>query len=149
MKAVIQLVKKASVEIDGKMQAEIGPGFLVFLGVGRGDTKKDAETLAQKIAQLRILADKNGKFNFSLLDSKEEMLIISQFTLYADTSKGRRPSFHNAAPPILAEKLYDYFVSVIKELGIKTQTGKFGANMDIVLINDGPVTIILDTDTLD
>jgi len=149
MKAVIQLVKKASVEIDSKTRAEIGYGFLVFLGVGRGDTKEDAETLAQKIAQLRILADKNGKFNFSLLDAKGEMLIISQFTLYADMSKGRRPSFHNAAPPILAEKLYDYFVSVIKELGIKTQTGRFGANMDIVLINDGPVTVILDTDSLD
>jgi len=149
MKAIIQRVKKASVEIDSKSHAKIKHGLLVFLGVGKDDAKKDAEILAQKIAQLRIFADKDGKFNLSLLDTKGEMLIISQFTLCADTSKGRRPSFHNAAPPIMAEKLYDYFVSVIKGFGIKAQTGVFGANMEVALINDGPVTIVLDTNSLD
>lgn len=145
MKAVVQRVKKARVKINGKMVGEIKKGLLVFLGVKPDDTEKDVGFLADKILNLRIFQDKQDKMNLSLLDIKGEVLIVSQFTLYGDCSKGRRPSFVGAAPPEMAEKLYEQFIEQIKKSGLKTQTGKFGAMMDVELVNDGPVTLTLET----
>lgn len=145
MRAVIQRVKKASVKVSGKTIGKIGKGLVVLLGVGEGDAEKDAEYLADKIANLRIFSDKNDKMNLSALDTKAEILAISQFTLYGDTRKGRRPSFVKAAKPEKAEKLFNYFVKKLKETGLKVETGKFRAMMLLEILNDGPVTIILES----
>jgi D-tyrosyl-tRNA(Tyr) deacylase len=141
MIAVVQRVTSASVKVEGQEVGSIGKGLLVFLGVGCGDTQKQADQLADRIINARIFEDSNGKMNISLLDTQGEILIVSQFTLLADMNQGRRPSFKLAAPPAKAEELYDYFISVVKKI-LKPQTGKFGAMMDVELINDGPVTFI-------
>ncbi|MBT3412812.1 MAG: D-tyrosyl-tRNA(Tyr) deacylase [Candidatus Jacksonbacteria bacterium] len=148
MKTVIQRVSKASVSIDNKTIAEITEGYLLLLGVGKSDTEKEADLLIEKIINLRIMSDKENKMNKSILNTKGEILVVSQFTLHADCKKGRRPSFIQAANPEEGEALYNYFVDTLKEKSIAVQTGKFGAMMNVSLTNDGPVTIILDTNTL-
>ena len=146
MKAVIQRVKYANVKINGKAVGECKQGFMILLGVMNGDTKQDADKLVKKIPNLRVFEDENGKMNLSCLDIDGEMLVVSQFTLCADCSHGRRPSFTNSAPPQEANSLYCYFVDELKKSGIKkVATGKFGADMKVSLINDGPVTIVLDS----
>jgi len=144
MKAVIQRVKKGSVSVGKKMIGEIGAGLVVLLGVREGDTEKNAEYLADKIVNLRIFSDKNDKMNLSALDVNSEILAVSQFTLYGDTKKGRRPSFVKAAKPEIAEKLFNYFVDCLKKTGLKVETGKFRAMMMVEIHNDGPVTIIIE-----
>lgn len=145
MRAVIQRVKKASVKVSGETVGEIGKGLVILLGVGEGDTEKDAEYLADKIVNLRIFSDKNDKMNLSAFETKAEILAVSQFTLYGDTKKGRRPSFVKAAKPEKAEKLFNYFIKKLKETGLKVETGKFRAMMLVEILNDGPVTIILES----
>jgi D-tyrosyl-tRNA(Tyr) deacylase len=142
---VIQRVSKAGVVVDGVRIADIGRGLLVLLGVESGDDEKAAEYLAKKTADLRIFKDTTEKMNLSILDCSGEMLIVSQFTLLADCRKGQRPGFSVAAPPELAEPLCDYFVNQLKQLGLMVQTGKFQADMAVDLVNDGPVTILLDS----
>ena len=144
MKALIQRVKKASVSIDDKLYSSIGMGILVFLGVEKGDNTENAEKLSQKLINLRIFEDENGKMNKSLLDIKGEMLVVSQFTLCGDCKKGTRPSFDKSAPPEVAEKLYEKFVDFVKISVTNVQTGKFRAMMDVELINDGPVTFLVE-----
>ncbi len=149
MKAVLQRVKYSSVTIDGKKKSEIGQGFLILLGVVNGDTSEDADRLIRKITVLRVFEDEKGKMNLSCLDIDGEMLVVSQFTLCADCSHGRRPSFTDSAPPQEADKLYQYVVKGLKDTGVKSvQTGEFGADMKVELLNDGPVTIILDSKEL-
>jgi D-tyrosyl-tRNA(Tyr) deacylase len=147
VRALIQRVLMAKVSVSGEAIGEIGPGLLVFLGVGAGDTETDAEYLAEKIANLRIFTDANGKLNDSLLDFKEKMavLVVSQFTLYADCRKGRRPFFGAAAAPEEGFRLYNYFCERINRLGLKVAQGSFGSHMQVELINDGPVTIWIDS----
>jgi D-tyrosyl-tRNA(Tyr) deacylase len=145
MKAVIQRVRHASVVVDGDTVGEIGPGLLVLLGVGRDDTEEDVRYVARKVAELRIFSDAEGKFNQALGDTGGSILLVSQFTLYADTRKGRRPSFISAAAPELAEALVARCAQLWREAGIAVETGRFGAHMAVSLLNDGPVTIILDT----
>lgn len=144
MKALIQRVKRASVTIDNELHSSIEKGLLVFVGVEKTDEKENAEKLADKIMRLRIFEDEEGKMNRSVLDEKGEILIVSQFTLCADCKKGTRPSFDSSAPLEKAIELYEYFVKVSKTYGLKVETGKFQAYMDIELINDGPVTIWLE-----
>ncbi len=144
MKAVIQRVTRGSVEIDGRRVAEIGPGLVILLGIGPGDTPGVAAKLARKIAMMRIFGDENGKMNLSLLDVQGAAIVVSQFTLYADTRKGHRPAFTDAAPPEIASPLCDQFVAALREAGIPTQTGEFGAHMVVDIQNDGPVTILLE-----
>lgn len=144
MKLVIQRVKRASVEVENKMVGKINQGFLVLLGVGPEDTKETADFLIQKLIKLRVFEDENGKMNLSLRDINGELLIVSQFTLYADCAKGNRPSFTNAAKPDQANELYEYFLEQCKKENIKVEHGIFGANMQVELINDGPVTILLE-----
>ena len=144
MKALIQRVKKASVTVDGKLCSQIGHGLLVLLGVVKGDEKLNADKLAEKLVHLRIFEDENGKMNKSLLDEKGEMLIVSQFTLCGDCKKGTRPSFDKSAPPAIANELYEAFIKEVASYGIKYGTGQFGAMMDVTLINDGPVTFMLE-----
>ena len=144
MKALIQRVKKASVTIDGKLYSSIGQGLLVLLGVVKGDEKQNAELLAEKLLKLRIFEDENEKMNRSLLDVGGEMLVVSQFTLCGDCKKGTRPSFDKSAPPEIANKLYEYFVTQIKSSNVPCKTGKFGAMMEVELINDGPVTFMVE-----
>ncbi len=146
MKAVIQRVSQASVVVDGEQVGAIEQGLLVFLGVGRSDTSKDVEYLANKIVGLRIFEDENGKLNLSVQDIGGRALIVSQFTLWGDCRKGRRPSFVEAAPPDIAEKLYLEFVEKVAAHNVPTATGRFRAMMDVHLVNDGPVTLILDTE---
>ncbi|NLZ38289.1 MAG: D-tyrosyl-tRNA(Tyr) deacylase [Firmicutes bacterium] len=146
MRAVIQRVSAARVEVDGETIGEIGQGLLILLGVHSDDEAEDINYLVDKIARLRIFADENGKMNLSLLDIGGSALVVSQFTLYADTRRGRRPGFSAAAPPQKAEVLYEQFCTALRELNIPVATGCFGANMAVHLINQGPVTIILDTD---
>ncbi|MBQ7218218.1 MAG: D-tyrosyl-tRNA(Tyr) deacylase [Ruminococcus sp.] len=149
MKAVLQRVKNARVTVDERVTGEIGQGLLVLLGVSEGDTERDAEVLAAKIANLRIFSDENDKMNLSLLTIGGGMLVVSQFTLCADCRKGRRPDFFGAANPDEAERLYLYFCERIKKEGVNTvETGEFGADMQVSLQNDGPVTIILDSGEL-
>ena len=146
MIAVVQRVQKASVTSPDQ-SAQTGPGYLVLLGVGKDDTKEDAQKLAEKIIKLRLMADSQKKMNLSLSDANGELLVVSQFTLYADTSQGNRPSFLPAASADKAEKLYNYFVEVCKK-DISTKTGVFGAYMDVLLINNAPVTVIIDSKDL-
>lgn len=144
MKALIQRVDRASVTIDGKLFSQIGQGLLVLLGVEKGDEKLNADKLAEKLVKLRIFEDENEKMNRSLLDVSGEMLIVSQFTLCGDCKKGTRPSFDKSAPPEIANELYEYFISKIKEYEVPVQTGKFGAMMKVELVNDGPVTFMVE-----
>lgn len=146
MRVVIQRVKNASVTVDGEIVGKIGKGILVLLGVAVADTEKDALYLLEKTLNLRIFEDSDAKMNLSLRDIAGELLIISQFTLYGDVRKGRRPSFIEAAPPEKANRLYEYFVSVARQKLLRVETGKFQAMMDVALINDGPVTILLDSE---
>jgi len=148
MRAVIQRVKEAKVEVNGDLIGKIGEGFLVLLGVGKDDTEEDVRYLADKVLGLRIFEDEAGKMNLSITDVKGEILAVSQFTLYGDSRKGRRPSFDEAAPPDVAERLYELFVEEIRKSGIKVETGKFRALMDVHLVNSGPVTILLDSKKL-
>ena len=145
MRAVVQLVKKASVTIDESVVSEIGPGLVVLLGVHKNDTPGDAQKLAEKIAHLRIFPDQGKLMNLSALDVGEEMLVVSQFTLYGDCRKGRRPSYSEAAPPELAEELYEIFIRETAKLNIPVSSGKFQAMMDVELVNQGPVTLLLDS----
>lgn len=149
MKAVVQRVTSASVSVDNKEISRIGPGLLVFLGVSVADEPADATFLAEKIAHLRIFEDPDGKMNRSLVekqvDTEAAMLVVSQFTLYGDCRKGRRPSFVHAAPPEKAEALYTYFIEQIETKGIAVQSGKFRAMMAVSLVNDGPVTLIVES----
>lgn len=148
MRAVVQRVKKGSVEIEEKEIGKIEKGLVILLGVGQNDTEKDAEYLAEKIVNLRIFEDKEGKMNLSVKDINGQILVISQFTLYGDCKKGRRPSFISAALPDKVVKLYDYFVKSIKNYGLKIETGEFQAMMLVKIYNDGPVTILLDSEKL-
>jgi len=145
MRAVIQSVQEARVEVDGEVIGKIGQGFLVLLGVRKDDTEEDVRYLADKVTGLRIFEDEAGKMNLSISEVKGEILAVSQFTLYGDCRKGRRPSFDEAAPPDVAERLYELFVEEIRKSGIKVETGRFRALMDVYLINSGPVTILLDS----
>lgn len=145
MKAVIQRVSKASVEVEGKIVGEIASGVLVLLGVSQNDEPTDADYMADKIINLRIFNDEQGKMNLSLFDSGGAMLAVSQFTLFGDARKGRRPSYIEAAAPDKANSLYQYFVAQVRNKGIQVETGIFQAMMQVNLINDGPVTILLDS----
>ena len=145
MRAVVQRVTNADVKIDGRVNGKIDDGVLVLLGVGNGDTEEDMKYIADKIIKLRIFSDENDKMNLSLEDVGGSMLVISQFTLYGDCSHGRRPYFGNAMEPVSANEMYEKFVAYIREQGIHTETGEFGADMKVSLTNDGPVTIILES----
>jgi D-tyrosyl-tRNA(Tyr) deacylase len=145
MKAVLQRVQSASVEVEGKMVGAIKGGILVLLGVEKGDGEKDADWMSEKIANLRMFEDEAGKMNLSLRDVGGEVLAVSQFTLAGNCGKGRRPSFDSAAPPREANELYLYFVQKTRELGVPVETGVFQANMQVSLVNDGPVTFILES----
>jgi D-tyrosyl-tRNA(Tyr) deacylase len=146
MRAVVQRVSRAKVTVNDKVVGEIGRGLLVLLGVAETDETSDAEYLAEKILNLRIFEDADDKMNLSLLDSNCELLVVSQFTLYGDTRRGRRPTFIAAAGPDKAKELYEYFVARSRESVTKVETGQFQAMMDVELVNDGPVTIILDSE---
>lgn len=145
MRAVVQRVTDARVEVAGETVGEIGAGFLVLLGVARDDTTADADYLAEKIPNLRVFDDDQGKMNRSLLNTGGEILVVSQFTLYGDVRRGRRPSYSDAAEPEKANELYEYFVERVRSLGVKVETGVFQAMMKVILVNDGPVTILLDS----
>lgn len=145
MRAVVQRVSRSEVTVDGRITGKINKGLLVLLGVTHGDTSKDVDYIVDKTINLRIFEDENDKMNLSLKDIGGEMLAVSQFTLYGDCRKGRRPSFTNAAAPEEADKLYQEFVKKVSEQGINTETGEFGAHMMVDLVNDGPVTILLES----
>jgi D-tyrosyl-tRNA(Tyr) deacylase len=145
MRAVVQRTLQSKVSVDNEVIAAIGQGLTVLLGVGPEDTEEDVSYLAEKIVNLRIFSDNSGKMNLSLLDIKGELLVVSQFTLFGDCRKGRRPSFDGAAPPKLALKLYEAFIDRCKQFGIVVATGKFQADMTVTLDNHGPVTILLDS----
>ncbi len=145
MRALLQRVTGASVSVDGEVVGRIGRGLVVFVGVATEDTEKDAQYLAQKMVNLRIFADEEGKFNLSALDIKGELLLVSQFTLLADTRKGRGPSFVEAASPVRAEELFNYFVKQASTTGLRVETGRFQQYMQVEIHNDGPVTILLDS----
>ena len=145
MKALIQRVSKASVSVAGELVGQIGPGLLVFLGISRGDTERDAHYLAEKTVSLRIFPDSEGRFNLSALDTRGDLLVVSQFTLLADTKKGRRPSFTEAAPPEEAEVLFEQFLSYLHSSGLRVASGRFQQHMLVEIHNDGPVTIMLDS----
>ncbi len=144
MRAVVQRVSSARVVVAGEVVGEIGAGVCVLLGLARDDTEAEAERLAGRVARLRIFENDEGRFDRSLLDTGGAALVVSQFTLIADTERGNRPSFSGAAPPELAEPLYDAFCAALRELGVEVATGRFGARMAVELTNDGPVTIVLD-----
>jgi len=144
MRAILQRVSKASVTVEGQVISSIGPGLLILLGVGHGDGEEQAAFLADKIANLRVFEDEAGKTNLSVLDVKGEAIVVSQFTLYADTRKGRRPSFTDAALPDVAAPLVERFVELLRAQGVPTQTGQFGAHMQVEIHNNGPVTIWLE-----
>jgi D-tyrosyl-tRNA(Tyr) deacylase len=145
MRAVVQRVSRAQVSVGEEVVGTIGPGLLVLLGVAKDDSKADADYLAAKILGLRIFDDFHGKMNLSVGETHGSILAVSQFTLYGDVRKGRRPSFDEAAPPDLARELYEYFISHIREAGTSCETGRFQAMMQVELVNDGPVTILLDS----
>lgn len=144
MRLLIQRVSKASVKVEGECVGKINKGFLVFLGITHGDTKDNVDYLVNKLYNLRVFEDENEKMNLSIKDINGEILIVSQFTLYADTSHGNRPSFINAAKPYKANELYEYFIEKAKQTGLKIEAGIFGADMKVELLNDGPVTILLE-----
>ena len=146
MRMVVQRVTKARVTVGSETTGEIGPGLLLLLGVGREDSEETCHRMASKVARMRIFDDAAGRMNLSLLDTHGQALVVSQFTLYADTSRGLRPSFTNAGEPARAKELYERFVSELSYLGVPTRTGRFGARMHVSLTNDGPVTIILDSE---
>lgn len=149
MRVVLQRVSKCSVDIDNKTVSEINNGFLILLGVKDGDEKSDAEKLAKKISGLRIFTDENDKMNLSLADVNGGVIVVSNFTLYADCSHGRRPSFIKAARPEISNPLYEFFCDELKKNGVEdVQTGEFGADMQVELCNDGPVTLVIDSDDL-
>ena len=145
MKALLQRVTSASVSVAGEVVGRIGRGLVVFVGVANGDTEKDAQYLAQRTVNLRLFSDQEGRFNLSALDIQGELLLVSQFTLLADTKKGRRPSFTDAAPPAQAEELFGQFVGEVRATGLKVETGRFQQYMQVEIHNDGPVTIMLDS----
>ncbi|HEY6418484.1 MAG TPA: D-aminoacyl-tRNA deacylase [Candidatus Binataceae bacterium] len=145
MRAVLQRVSRAQVTSAGRVLGRIGRGFVVLLGVARGDTERDAEFLADRTLKMRVFADADGKMNLALADIGGALLVVSQFTLLADTESGRRPSFTAAAPPADANRLYQYFLSLVRSGDVKVESGEFGAAMELELVNDGPVTIILDS----
>ncbi len=145
MKALLQRVTRASVSVGGEVVGKIGQGLVVFVGVASGDTEKDAQYLAQRTVNLRIFADEEDRFNLSALDIKGELLVVSQFTLLADTRKGRRPSFIEAAPPPQAEAIFERFVEQARATGLRVETGRFQQYMQVEIHNDGPVTILLDS----
>jgi D-tyrosyl-tRNA(Tyr) deacylase len=144
MRALLQRVSRGKVSVEGCSLAEIERGLVILLGIGEGDGREEIEYLTKKIAQLRIFEDDQGKMNLSVLDAGGEAIVVSQFTLYADTKKGRRPSFVHAAPPNIAEPLVERFIAALRAEGVPTQSGKFGANMLVEIDNDGPVTIWLE-----
>jgi D-aminoacyl-tRNA deacylase len=146
MRAVVQRVSRAKVTADGQVAGEIGAGLMILLGVGKEDTPAVAAAMAEKLANLRIFEDAGGKMNLSLLETKGSALVVSQFTLYGDARGQRRPSFITAAPPELAKKLYEEFCEALKRLGVKVGTGIFQAMMSVELVNEGPVTILVDSD---
>ncbi|MFO7605518.1 MAG: D-aminoacyl-tRNA deacylase [Desulfurivibrionaceae bacterium] len=146
MRAVVQRVKGCKVTVGGEISGEIGTGLLVLLGVGSGDSQKDAAYLADKVANLRVFPDQDDKMNLSVKDIGGEVLVVSQFTLFGDCRKGRRPSYNDAAPPDKAERLYEHFVEILTGQGLATATGRFQAMMSVTLTNDGPVTILLDSE---
>ena len=148
MRAVVQRVKRAEVRVDGEVVGGIDFGFVVLLGVGKDDTEASCEPLAEKIANLRVFDDAEGKMNRSLLETRGQVLCVSQFTLYGDCRKGRRPSYDHAAAPDQALPLYECYVKSLRARGIPTETGRFRAMMDLELVNDGPVTLLLDSDRL-
>ncbi len=148
MRAILTRVKSASVTIDGQRVGEIGKGFLILLGVGPEDTEKECRALAEKALGLRIFEDENGKMNLGLEQVSGQVMVVSQFTLYGNCRKGRRPSFTGAAGPELGNAMYERFLEICTELGYEPQHGRFGADMKVESINDGPVTLILDTDEL-
>lgn len=145
MKALVQRVIKASVSVGGEVVGKIGRGLVVFVGVARGDTERDASYLADKVANLRVFADEAGKFNLSALQTGGEVLVVSQFTLLADTRKGRRPSFEQVAPPEQAEALMDFLIARVRDMGLKVETGRFQQHMLVEIHNDGPVTVMVDS----
>lgn len=145
MKALIQRVTSAQVKVDSDIIGEIGLGWLVFLGVARTDTGDEIPKLAEKIAGLRLFSDADGRFNLSVVDVSGAILVVSQFTLYADCSRGRRPSFTDAAEPAMAKSLYERFVTELRAKSIRVETGRFGADMQVSLVNNGPVTLMLDS----
>lgn len=146
LRALLQRVRHAQVTVDGEVVGKIGPGLLVFLGCGEGDGEEELNYLVEKTINLRIFADEDGRMNRSLLDEGGELLLVSQFTLYGDTRRGRRPSFAKAMNPADAEEFYETFAARAREAGVTVATGRFGAMMDVELLNDGPVTIWIDTD---
>lgn len=148
MRAVVQRVSRCRVQVDGEIVGQIGRGLLVFLGVGRADNESAADYLAEKILGLRIFEDDREKMNLSIQDKSGEMLVVSQFTLFGDVRRGKRPSFDGAARPDEAKRLYEYFVSKIRAAGIRCETGRFQAMMEVELVNQGPVTILLDSEKI-
>lgn len=146
MRAVVQRVTRAEVRVEGRLVGGIGRGLLVLLGIARDDTPEAGKVLAEKIVNLRIFDDDQGRMNRSLLEAGGALLCVSQFTLYGDCRKGRRPSYDRAAPPEAARSLYDSFVESLRALGVKVETGEFRAMMDVALVNDGPVTLLLDSE---
>jgi len=145
MRALVQRVSQASVSVEGRVVGQIGHGFLVLLGIGQNDGEAQIRQLTEKIVHLRIFEDAEGKMNLSLLDVQGELLVVSQFTLYADIRKGRRPSFIHAAPPAIAEPLVERFKEALRTYNLKVEGGVFGAHMDVALVNQGPVTIWIDS----
>lgn len=148
MRAVVQCVSEASVTVEGQVVGSIGKGYAILLGVGHGDTEVEAERLWRKISRLRVFEDENGKTNLSLSDVGGEVLVVSQFTLYASCKKGNRPSFTEAGDPAIAERLYEYVAQLARDDGFTVAMGQFGAMMDVSLVNHGPFTLVLDTDRL-
>ena len=148
MRAVVQRVKRAAVRVNGDVVGSIGPGLLVLVGIGRTDADKDLQNLAEKMVNLRVFGDEHGKMNRSLLEMGGQVLCVSQFTLYGDCRKGRRPSYDQAAGPDTAQQLYDDFVKALRSFGIVVATGQFQAMMEVELVNDGPVTLLLDSEKL-
>jgi D-tyrosyl-tRNA(Tyr) deacylase len=148
MRAVVQRVSRCRVQVDGETVGQIGSGLLVLLGVGQQDTEAAADYLAEKVLGLRIFEDDQGKMNLSVMEKGGEVVVVSQFTLYGDVRRGRRPSFDAAARPELAQRLYEYFVQKIRAAGLRCETGRFQATMEVELVNSGPVTILLDSDRL-
>lgn len=145
MRVLLQRIREGRVTTEGELIGETGPGLCLFLGIAKGDTERDADELVEKATQLRVFEDQTGKMNRSLREVSGEILIVSEFTLYGDCARGRRPSFSQAAPPEEAQMLYSYFVQKVKDLGFRVATGRFQAKMHVRTINDGPVTLILDS----